>query len=127
MVDFSLSDTERQVRDTVRSFIAKEVMPLEPEVLRNERSGRPGLEAGVIRDLQLKARKSGFWGVNTPEEYGGMESLLDEFRVGCSFPTRRRRALVPFDQVPCKRSDGCHRVCRMQASPDPGHGAEYLR
>ena len=44
MVDFSLSDEERQIRDTVRSFIQKEVMPLEEEVLRNEREGRPGLE-----------------------------------------------------------------------------------
>jgi acyl-CoA dehydrogenase len=40
MVDFSLTDEERQVRDTVRSFIEKEVMPLEPDVLRNERSGQ---------------------------------------------------------------------------------------
>jgi acyl-CoA dehydrogenase len=72
MVDFSLSDEERQIRDTVRSFIEKEVMPLEPEVLRNERAGRPGIDPGVLRDLQNKARRSGFWGVNTPEEYGGM-------------------------------------------------------
>ncbi len=27
MVDFSLSDEERQIRDTVRSFIEREVMP----------------------------------------------------------------------------------------------------
>jgi alkylation response protein AidB-like acyl-CoA dehydrogenase len=73
MVDFSLSDEERQIRDTVRSFIEKEVMPLEPEVLRNERAGRPGIEPGVLRDLQNKARRSGFWGVNTPEEFGGMD------------------------------------------------------
>jgi acyl-CoA dehydrogenase len=73
MVDFSLSDEERQIRDTVRSFIEKEVMPLEPEVLRNERAGRPGLELGTLRELQNKARRSGFWGVNTPEEYGGMD------------------------------------------------------
>jgi alkylation response protein AidB-like acyl-CoA dehydrogenase len=73
MLDFSLSDEERQIRDTVRSFIEKEVMPLEPEVLRNERAGRPGIEPGVLRDLQNKARRSGFWGVNTPEEYGGMD------------------------------------------------------
>ena len=72
MVDFSLSYEERQIRDTVRSFIEKEVMPLEAEVLRNERAGLPGLDAGVLRDLQLKARRMGFWGVNTPEEYGGM-------------------------------------------------------
>ncbi|HEY4462794.1 MAG TPA: acyl-CoA dehydrogenase family protein [Streptosporangiaceae bacterium] len=73
MVDFSLSDEERQIRDTVRSFIEKEVMPLEPEVLRNERAGRPGIDPGVLRDLQNKARRSGFWGVNTPEEFGGMD------------------------------------------------------
>jgi alkylation response protein AidB-like acyl-CoA dehydrogenase len=72
MVDFSLSDEERQIRDAVRSFIEKEVMPLEPEVLRNERAGHPGLDRAVLRELQLKARRSGFWGVSTPEEYGGM-------------------------------------------------------
>ncbi|GII24719.1 acyl-CoA dehydrogenase family protein [Planosporangium mesophilum] len=72
MVDFSLSDEERQIRDTVRSFITREVMPLEAEVLRNERAGAPAIEPGVLADLRSKARKAGFWGVNTPEEYGGM-------------------------------------------------------
>ncbi|GAA1826249.1 acyl-CoA/acyl-ACP dehydrogenase [Planosporangium flavigriseum] len=72
MVDFSLSDEERQIRDTVRSFIAKEVLPLEPEVLRNERSGAPAIAPDVLTDLRRKARKAGFWGINTPEEYGGM-------------------------------------------------------
>ena len=69
MVDFSLSGEERRIRDTVRSFIEKEVMPLEPEVLRNERAGRPGLEVSTLRELQNNARWSGFWGVNTPEEF----------------------------------------------------------
>jgi alkylation response protein AidB-like acyl-CoA dehydrogenase len=73
MVDFSLSDEERQIRDTVRSFIQKEVMPLEPEVLRNERAGQPGIDPDMLRQLQNKARRSGFWGVNTPAEYGGMD------------------------------------------------------
>jgi acyl-CoA dehydrogenase len=40
MVDFSLNDEERQIRDTVRAFIEREVMPLEPEVLRSEPAGR---------------------------------------------------------------------------------------
>ncbi|OXM72632.1 acyl-CoA dehydrogenase family protein [Amycolatopsis thermalba] len=72
MVDFSLSTEERQIRDTVRTFVDREVVPLEPEVLRNERAGRPGLDPGVLTELRAKARKAGFWGVNTPEEYGGM-------------------------------------------------------
>lgn len=72
MVDFSLSFEERQIRDTVRSFIEKEVMPYESEVLRNERAGKPGLDPQILRELQQKAKRAGFWGVNTPEEYGGM-------------------------------------------------------
>jgi acyl-CoA dehydrogenase len=72
MLDFSLGDEERQIRDTVRSFIEREVMPLEPEVLRNERAGRPGIDAETLTALRHKARQAGFWGVTTPEEYGGM-------------------------------------------------------
>ncbi|MFI0352262.1 acyl-CoA dehydrogenase family protein [Actinomadura sp. 9N407] len=72
MVDFSLNDEERQIRDTVRAFIDKEVVPLEPEVLRRERAGQPAVDPDVVRELRAKARQVGFWGINTPEEYGGM-------------------------------------------------------
>ncbi|MDO3686000.1 acyl-CoA dehydrogenase family protein [Micromonospora sp. C28ISP2-4] len=72
-MDFALSDTERAIRDTARDFITREVMPLEQELLRRERAHRPGLEYSELRELQLKARKFGFWGLATPEEYGGMD------------------------------------------------------
>jgi alkylation response protein AidB-like acyl-CoA dehydrogenase len=72
MVDFSLSVEERQIRDTVRAFISKEVMPLEQEVLRNEQAGVPAIAPDVLAELRNKARRAGFWGMNTPEEYGGM-------------------------------------------------------
>ena len=55
-----------------RTYIRNEVMPLEQEVLRRERSHQPGLDRSELRDLQLKAKKFGFWGLSTPEEYGGM-------------------------------------------------------
>ncbi|GAA1821592.1 acyl-CoA dehydrogenase [Planosporangium flavigriseum] len=71
-MDFSLSDEEKAIRDTVRDFIRKEVMPLEQEVLRRERNHQPGLDLSELRELQLKAKKFGFWGLSTPEEYGGM-------------------------------------------------------
>lgn len=73
MVDFALNEEEELMRKSVRAFLEKEVIPLESEVLRNEREGRPGLEDSVVKDLRAKARKSGFWGINTPEEYGGAE------------------------------------------------------
>jgi alkylation response protein AidB-like acyl-CoA dehydrogenase len=72
-VDFSLSDEERAVRDTARQFITREVVPLEQEALRRERAHQPGLDRSELRELQLKAKKFGFWGLSTPEEYGGMD------------------------------------------------------
>jgi acyl-CoA dehydrogenase len=71
-MDFSLSDEERDIRDTARQFVTREVMPLELQALRRERHHQPGLELSELRELQLKARKFGFWGLSTPEEYGGM-------------------------------------------------------
>jgi acyl-CoA dehydrogenase len=90
MVDFSLTEEQREVRDWVRTFVRKEIIPLEPEVLRRERTGQPGLEPGELRALQLKAKESGFWGVQTPEEYGGMNlgavmAALLEAELGRSF------------------------------------------
>src|SRR3954467_1600610 len=72
-MDFSLSDEERAIRDTARQFITKEVMPLEQEALLRERRHQPGLELSELRELQQKAKKFGFWGLSTPEEYGGMD------------------------------------------------------
>ena len=50
MIDFSLSDEERAVRDTIRQFIQQEVMPLEPQVLRNERNGLPQIGRASCRE-----------------------------------------------------------------------------
>ncbi|SDC26843.1 acyl-CoA dehydrogenase family protein [Actinokineospora iranica] len=89
-MDFSLSSEEREVRDWVRTFVRKEIQPLEQEVLRRERAGQRGLPADELRALQLKAKESGFWGVQTPEEYGGMGlgavmTALLEAELGRSF------------------------------------------
>ena len=73
MIDFSLSEEEQMIRDTVRAFIQKEIIPLEPLVLRNEREHRPGLEPAHVKELQEKAKAAGFWGIGTPEEYGGAD------------------------------------------------------
>ena len=72
-MDFSLTDEERAIRDTARQFITREVMPLEQEALLRERRHQPGLSRSELRELQLKAKEFGFWGLSTPEEYGGMD------------------------------------------------------
>jgi acyl-CoA dehydrogenase len=93
MVDFSLSDTERDIRDWVRDFVRRELMPLEPEVLRRERRGERGLTEQEFRDLQNTARKAGFWGVQTPTEYGGMGLPL---LLTALIETELGRTFVPF-------------------------------
>ncbi|UQX87510.1 acyl-CoA dehydrogenase family protein [Jatrophihabitans telluris] len=89
-MDFSLSDTERETRNWVRTFVQREIMPLEPLALRRERNHQPGLTSEEMAELRHKARQSGFWGVQTPEEYGGMAlsavmTALIEAELGRSF------------------------------------------
>lgn len=93
MVDFSLSDTERDIRDWVRNFVQRELVPRESEALRRERNGEPALTKDELAELRAKAREAGFWGVQTPEEYGGMDlsavmTALVEVELG--------RTFVPF-------------------------------
>jgi len=70
-MDFSLTDEQRSIRETARSFIEREVMPLEPEVLQRERRGEKGMKLDELRALQARARTFGFWGIGTPAEFGG--------------------------------------------------------
>jgi acyl-CoA dehydrogenase len=41
-MDFSLTDEQKMVQQTVRDFVNRELVPFEGEVLRNEREGRIG-------------------------------------------------------------------------------------
>jgi acyl-CoA dehydrogenase len=89
-MDLTLSTEEREIRDWVRTFVRKEIMPLEPEVLARERRNERGLTADELASLQGRAKDAGFFGVHTPEEYGGMGlgavmSALIEAELGRSF------------------------------------------
>jgi alkylation response protein AidB-like acyl-CoA dehydrogenase len=92
-VDLSFSDEELAIRDTAREFIGREVMPMEPEVLRRIRNHRPALEPSELRELQGKAKAIGFWGLSTPQEYGGMDlsAVMQSLII-----TETGRTWVPF-------------------------------
>ena len=66
-----LTEEQKMVQQTIRKFVKEELIPLENEVLKNEREGRPGLSKEKVQELRDKAKEFGFWGINTPEEYGG--------------------------------------------------------
>ena len=89
-MDFALSAEEKATRDWVRTFVQREILPLEPAALRRERNHQPGLTRQEYRGLVDKARQSGFFGVQTPTEYGGMGlsavmAALIEAELGRSF------------------------------------------
>jgi acyl-CoA dehydrogenase len=89
-MDFSLTDEEAQTRDWVRTFTEREIRPLEVQALRRERAGHPGVTPQELSELRAKARQSGFWGIQTPTEYGGMGlsavmTALIEVELGRSF------------------------------------------
>ncbi|HEX5117586.1 MAG TPA: acyl-CoA dehydrogenase family protein [Pseudonocardiaceae bacterium] len=141
-MDFTLSTEEKEVRDWVRTFVRREIMPLEQDVLRRERSGEPGLTQAELAGLQAKARKAGFWGVQTPTEYGGMGlsavmTALLEVELGRSFvPFRfggaadnilfhaneeqKRRYLLPT-------IEGERRSCFAITEPGAGSDAKNIR
>lgn len=92
-MDFTLTDEQKMIQRTVRDFVKKELMPYEQQVLKNEREGRPGMSREEIDRLQQKAKNAGFWGINTPEEYGGADlgpvmTALIQMELG--------RTFVPF-------------------------------
>jgi acyl-CoA dehydrogenase len=66
-MDFTLTPEQCGIRDTARSFVSTEVLPLEEELLRRQRTSNAGISRQEIRALQLKAREFGFWGPGTPD------------------------------------------------------------
>lgn len=72
-MDLRLTDEQKMVQETIKKFVERELMPLENDVLRNEREGRPSISAEKEKELVVKAKELGFWGINTPEKYGGAD------------------------------------------------------
>lgn len=70
-MDFRLTDEDRMIQETVRRFVERELWPLEPAALEADRQGLPYPDLPTTQALQEKARRAGFWGITTPEEYGG--------------------------------------------------------
>ena len=141
-MDLNLTDEEREVREWVRTFVRKEIMPLEPDVLARERRNERGLSQAELTTLQDKAKQAGFFGVHTPEEYGGMGlgavmTALVEVELGRSFvpfrfagdadnilfvanPEQKERYLVPT-------IDGDRKSCFAITEPGAGSDARAIR
>jgi acyl-CoA dehydrogenase len=65
-MDFGQTDEQRQIVDTTRAFVEKELFPHETLI---ERTGRLPME--VVREVQAKAIAAGLYAANMPAEVGG--------------------------------------------------------
>ena len=91
-MDFALNDEQRMLVDTVRSFIASELAPLEDEV---EATG--ALRPELAEQIHEKARAIGLYAMNIPEEFGGgglsaIDHMLAEEQFGRTTDILIRRA-----------------------------------
>jgi alkylation response protein AidB-like acyl-CoA dehydrogenase len=63
-VDFQLTEQQRDFRDTLRSFVAREILPVAHEWEAADR-----YPAEIVESM----RRMGLFGITVPEEYGGLD------------------------------------------------------
>jgi alkylation response protein AidB-like acyl-CoA dehydrogenase len=71
-MDFELSDEQRLLRDTIRSFVDEQIRPVAREM---ESSGQ------YPDDIVATMRKMGLFGLLVPEEYGGLAADMVSLAV----------------------------------------------
>ena len=73
-MDFGLTQEQKLILETVRDFARTELMPLEEEMRKAELEGWGDKfpDEETTKRLRLKAKELGLWGLDTPEEYGGL-------------------------------------------------------
>jgi len=75
-MDFTLPEELRMLRDTVARFVREELLPLERDVIKREAerglTDAPLIEPNAEKELNRKAKEIGLYGIDVPEEYGGL-------------------------------------------------------
>ena len=91
-MEFSLSEEQRMLIDTVRRFVREELHPLEAEVEANG-----ALAPEKARSIFAKSKALGLYGLNIPAEFGGgglsaVDTMLCEEQFGHTTDILIRRA-----------------------------------
>jgi len=93
-----LSEESRMLQELVAKFVERELMPLEPVILAREAAGgKSSLTEEEEAPLLERCRELGLWGLDVPEEMGGVNlpavaRMLVEEEVS--------RTIVPFEFPP---------------------------
>ena len=97
-MDFELPEDVRMLRDLVRGFVDRELIPLEPKAPEGE-----DIPPGMLGPLQEKARALGLWQLGIPSELGGMGLGLleacvvqEELARSKTIPFRNNEVFGPY-------------------------------
>ncbi|MCW8085581.1 acyl-CoA dehydrogenase family protein [Sabulicella glaciei] len=96
-MDFDIGEEYRAVQETARRFVEREMIPLEPTVIRRE-AERGFTDAPLIPPeaedrLRAAAKEAGLYGIDVPERFGGQDLGLVTKAIVFE---QMRRSIVPF-------------------------------
>jgi acyl-CoA dehydrogenase len=96
-MDFELPAELRMIKEQLRRFVDKEVIPIEREAYDG-----PSLRPEIKKRLEAKTKEMGFWNVGTPTEYGGQglgllarTIIWEEMGRTIAFPARKAQIFGP--------------------------------
>jgi acyl-CoA dehydrogenase len=142
-MDFNLPEELQMLKETVRRFVEKELIPLEHD-FRPEGEEMP---ERLLKPLQEKTKAMGLWLLDVPEEYGGaglgllarcviaqelFRSVAVPFRNNEIFGPEIRPVLFHCNEEQKERFlkpvlRGEMRVCFAQTEPDAGSDPAGMR
>ncbi len=96
-MDFNLPEELKMLQALVRDFVKDRLLPLERELLGRDgepSSGKLYLPKEIESDLIRTAKEMGLWGLNLPEELGGVG--LSTLGI-CLVQEELARTIVPFN------------------------------
>ena len=88
------NEEHRMLQDLVAKFVDRDLMPLEPAVLKREANGgKLGLSDEEKAPLLAKCKELGLWGLDSPEEFGGANLPVEALAL---VHEEMGRTAVPF-------------------------------
>ncbi len=134
-MDFNLPEELQMLKDTVRKFVDKELIPIEMHTIENM-----DLKPDIRERLEKKTKEMGLWMFDVPEEYGGggLGSLAqvlvwEELARTAALPSRGQGIFGPeirpilYALNPEQKNRfmdpimrGEKKLCFMQTEPDAG-------